>query len=575
MSKLSRNAESRFALNPTNLDISRSRFDRSSTVKTTFNVGELVPFYIDEVLPGDTFDVSCAKVVRMQPMVTPPMDDLFLDTYFFFVPNRLLWEHWVNLMGENTESAWYPSVEYSVPQCQSPENGWDIGTIADYFGIPTGVKGFSVNALPFKAYTKIVNDWFRDQNLQQPYVLNTGDATYAGSNGSALGDLERGGKPFVCAKYHDYFTSCLPYPLKNSEPVAINVSNINVPIDIPVRTSSEIQASYGNSSPVLAFQGSGLTKPGNLGYLRYNKNQDPSPATFGTFGSDGFESNNVPTAANGIAPVNLHAVGTASASGYFTTINELRMAFQLQKLYEKDARGGTRYIEMIKTHFGVTSPDARLQRSEYLGGNRIRINVHQIVQQSATTSGSTPQGNPVGLSVTHDNADSFCRSFTEHGFVIGLMVARYPHTYQQGLERFWSRKNRLDYYFPVFANIGEQAVLNQELYLQGELVGDGTADTKAFGYQEAWADYRYKPNRVTGMMRSGHNKSLDMWHFADYYSTLPTLSSSWIAEDKTNVDRVLAVSSAVSNQLFADIVISNKTSRPMPLYSIPGLLDHH
>lgn len=569
MSKLSRNAESRFALNPTNLDISRSRFDRSSTVKTTFNVGELVPFYIDEVLPGDTFDVSCAKVVRMQPMVTPPMDDLFLDTYFFFVPNRLVWDHWVNLMGENTESAWYPSVEYSVPQCTAPSGGWSIGTIADYFGIPTGVD-VSVNALPFRAYTKIVNDWFRDQNLQQPFVLNKGDANSQGSNNFGLTHLERGGRPFIACKYHDYFTSCLPYPLKNSEPVAINVTNLNVPIDIPVKTSPVQLLTVGNNTPAASFSGSGLSSAGKFTTIKTDGVDGHSLTSKISVLDDGASA---PLAVNGLVPTNLHAVGDATASGYFTTINELRMAFQLQKLYEKDARGGTRYIEMIKTHFGVTSPDARLQRSEYLGGNRIRINVHQIVQQSATTTGSTPQGNPVGLSVTHDNADSFCRSFTEHGFVIGLMVARYPHTYQQGLERFWSRKNRLDYYFPVFANIGEQAVLNKELFVQGP--DDFDIDNKAFGYQEAWADYRYKPNRVTGMMRSGHNKSLDMWHFADYYAELPTLSSSWIEEDMTNVDRVLAVTSAVSNQLFADIVISNKTSRPMPLYSIPGLLDHH
>lgn len=569
MSKLSRNAESRFSLNPTNLDISRSRFDRSSTVKTTFNVGELVPFYIDEVLPGDTFDVSCAKVVRMQPMVTPPMDDLFLDTYFFFVPNRLVWDHWVNLMGENTESAWYPSVDYSVPQCTAPSGGWSIGTIADYFGIPTGVD-VSVNALPFRSYTKIVNDWFRDQNLQQPFVLNKGDANSQGSNSFGLTDLERGGRPFIACKYHDYFTSCLPYPLKNSEPVAINVTNLNIPIDVPVKTSPVQLLSVGNNTPAASFSGSGLSNAGKFTTIKTDGVDGHSLTSKISVLDDGASA---PLAVNGLVPTNLHAVGDAKADGYFTTINELRMAFQLQKLYEKDARGGTRYIEMIKTHFGVTSPDARLQRSEYLGGNRIRINVHQIVQQSATTTGSTPQGNPVGLSVTHDNADSFCRSFTEHGFVIGLMVARYPHTYQQGLERFWSRKNRLDYYFPVFANIGEQAVLNKELFVQGP--DDFDADNQAFGYQEAWADYRYKPNRVTGMMRSGHNKSLDMWHFADYYSELPTLSSSWIEEDMTNVDRVLAVTSSVSNQLFADIVISNKTSRPMPLYSIPGLLDHH
>lgn len=562
---LSRNAESRFAVNPTHLDISRSRFDRTSTVKTSFNVGDLVPFYIDEVLPGDTFDVSTAKVVRMQPMVAPPMDDLFLDTYYFFVPNRLVWEHWTNLMGENDTTSWYPTVDYSVPQVISPHNGgWAIGTIADYFGIPTGVPDLYVNALPFRCYAKIVNDWFRDENLVDPAVLTTGDATTQGSNGSSLSDYEKGGKPFIAAKYHDYFTSCLPSPQKG-EPVTVPVSNVSVPIDIPVTTSNTLVDGLGLNSPAMVLMNGPMLTGGQKGYIGdassdFVLEQDVSEDAVRTI-SGTMEP---------FMPANLRAVGNAIGSGFATSINELRMAFQMQKLLERDARGGTRYIEMIKSHFGVTSPDARLQRSEYLGGNRIRINVNQIVQQSATTSGSTPQGNPVGLSVTHDNADSFTRSFTEHGFVIGLMVARYPHTYQQGLERFWSRKSRFDYYFPVFANIGEQAVLNKEIYATGT-----DTDNNAFGYQEAWADYRYKPSRVSGEMRSAATKSLDVWHFADYYNVLPTLSPAWIAEDKNNVDRVLAVSSNVSNQLWADIVINNRTSRPMPLYSVPGLIDHH
>lgn len=564
MSYLSRNAESRFSVNPTHLDISRSRFDRTSTVKTSFNVGDLVPFYIDEVLPGDTFDVSTAKVVRMQPMVAPPMDDLFLDTYYFFVPNRLVWEHWTNFMGENDATSWYPTVDYSVPQIQAPDGGWSIGTIADYFGIPTGVGGLSVSALPFRCYAKIVNDWFRDENLVDPAVLTTGDATFVGSNGAGLDKYELGGKPFVAAKYHDYFTSSLPSPQKG-EPVTIPVANVSVPIDIPVKTAPEALLSVGNNTPALALTGSGLSGAGKYTTIKSDSvDGNPLTSRFSHIGDS------VPLAGQGLVPTNLHAVGDAVGSGFATSINELRMAFQMQKLLERDARGGTRYIEMIKSHFGVTSPDSRLQRSEYLGGNRIRINVNQIVQQSATISGSTPQGNPVGLSVTHDNADSFIRSFTEHGFVIGLMVARYPHTYQQGVERFWSRKTRFDYYFPVFANIGEQAVLNKEIYATGT-----ETDDKAFGYQEAWADYRYKPSRVTGEMRSSATKSLDVWHFADYYNKLPTLSPDWIKEDKNNVDRVLAVSSSVSNQLWADIVINNRTSRPMPLYSVPGLIDHH
>ena len=277
-----------------------------------------------------------------------------------------------------------------------------------------------------------------------------------------------------------------------------------------------------------------------------------------------------------VAFANLYAVGDGNAAA--ATINQLRMAFQIQKLYEKDARGGSRYIEILKSHFGVTSPDARLQRPEYLGGNRVPININQVVQQSATASGETAQGTVTGMSVTTDTHSDFTKSFTEHGFVIGVMVARYDHTYQQGLERFWSRKDRFDYYWPVFANIGEQAVKNKEIFAQGPGVKDSAGsviDDQVFGYQEAWADYRYKPSRVTGEMRSQYAQSLDVWHLADDYTALPALSDSWIREDKTNVDRVLAVTSSVSNQLFADIYIKNRTTRPMPMYSIPGLIDHH
>lgn len=548
---MNRNVESHFALLP-NADIRRSQFDRSSSVKTSFNVGDVIPFYLDEVLPGDTFKVKTSKVVRLQTLITPMMDNIYLDTYFFFVPNRLVWNHWKEFNGENTESAWLPTTEYEIPQITSPAtDGWKVGTVADYFGIPTGVPGLSVNALPFRAYALIMNEWFRDENLSDPLVVPLDDATVAGVNtGAYITDVAKGGLPFVAAKYHDYFTSCLPAPQKGPD-VTIPVAEA---ANLPVLPLSDTH-SFTAESPA-----------NNLSWSQL----DGSSSWPGTYRhvNDGLQASFLSSSNPYVVPNNLWAVQSGVASA--ATINQLRLAFQIQKLYEKDARGGTRYTEILKTHFGVTSPDARLQRPEYLGGNRIPVNINQIVQQSATTEGSTPQGNPVGLSLTTDNHSDFTKSFTEHGFILGLMVARYDHTYQQGLDRMFSRKSRFDYYWPVFANIGEQAVYNKEIYAQGS-----DADDEVFGYQEAWADYRYKPNRVTGEMRSSYAQSLDVWHLADDYSALPSLSDSWIREDKSTVDRVLAVQSSVSNQLFADIYVENRCTRPMPMYSIPGLIDHH
>lgn len=572
---MNRNVESRFAMNPTTIDISRSTFDRSSSVKTTFNVGELIPFYIDEVLPGDTFNVSTSKVVRMQTLLTPVMDNIYLDTYFFFVPNRLCWDHWRELNGENTQSAWYPTVEYSIPQITSPEGGWEVGTIADYLGIPTGVPNLSVNALPFRAYALICNEWFRDENLTDPLSIPTDDATVAGVNtDSYITDVAKGGKPLLASKYHDYFTSCLPAPQKGPA-VLIPIANGDLPVvakSNPVPLDSlEVISGHPTKRVPLAFYRNASSESGIL------------PSSFNVLFDDGSSNveryGNLPSITSQsletYVPANLYALGSDLAA---TSISQLRLAFQIQKLYERDARGGTRYIELLKSHFGVTSPDARLQRPEYLGGNRVPININQVLQQSGTVTGSTPQGTPTGVSLTTDTNSDFTKSFVEHGYVIGLMVARYDHTYQQGLERMWSRKDRFDFYWPVFANIGEQAVKNKEIYAQGNLTVDSQGDIiddQVFGYQEAWADYRYKPNRVSGEMRSSYAQSLDSWHLADDYNSLPYLSDSWIREDGKTVDRVLAVSSRVSDQLFADIYIKNRTTRPMPVFSIPGLIDHY
>ena len=564
---MSRNAESHFAVNPTRIDMSRSRFDRSSSYKTTFNVGQIIPFYVDEVLPGDTFSIDTSKVVRMQTLLTPVMDDIFLDTYYFFVPNRLTWSHWKQFMGENTESAWIPSVEYEVPQLTAPEGGWNIGTIADYMGIPTGVSGLSVNALPFRAYALIMNEWFRDENLSDPLNIPVTDATVQGVNtGTFVTDVAKGGLPYTAAKYHDYFTSALPAPQKGPDvtiPVASGGQYPVIPLDDNVTfqsggvglrlgdivTNQPFVVSNGQNFPLSYGGGTGSGSPlGKTGFYAGSDSGAPSGAS--------------------LAPINLWAVGDGSVQA--ATINQLRLAFQIQKLYERDARGGTRYIEILKSHFGVTSPDARLQRPEYLGGNRIPININQVVQSSSTDASGTPQGNTAAYSLTSDNHSDFTKSFVEHGFLIGVMVARYRHTYQQGLERFWSRKDRFDYYFPVFANIGEQAIKNKEIYAQGT-----EKDDEVFGYQEAWADYRYRPNRVTGEMRSSAPQSLDVWHLGDDYESLPSLSDSWIREDSKTVNRVLAVSDNVSAQLFCDIYVRNLCTRPMPLYSIPGLIDHH
>lgn len=561
---MNRNVESHFAMNPTRIDLSRSTFDRSASVKTSFNAGDIVPFFLEEVLPGDTFNVKSSKVVRMQTLLTPMMDNVYLDTYYFFVPNRLVWKHWKEFNGENTESAWLPDVTYEVPQITSPVNtGWSVGTIADYFGIPTGVPNLSVSALPFRAYALVMNEWFRDQNLSDPLVVPDDDATVAGVNtGDFISDVAKGGKPYIAAKYHDYFTSALPAPQKGPD------------VTIPVADAGTYNV-VGNGKGLALTDGQygGAANIVN-NYLGVSQSYgfDVGSASEGAYSFGRDKPWGVATSAQlGGNLENSGLIAVASGNAQAVTINQLRLAFQIQKLYERDARGGSRYIEILKSHFGVTSPDARLQRPEYLGGNRVPININQVIQQSGTGSGSeTPQGTVVGMSQTTDSHSDFIKSFTEHGFIIGVMVARYDHTYQQGLDRMWSRKDRFDYYWPVFANIGEQAIKNKEIYAQGN-----SEDDEVFGYQEAWADYRYKPNRVTGEMRSSYAQSLDVWHLADDYSTRPSLSDSWIREDKTNIDRVLAVSSSVSNQFFADIYVQNRATRPMPLYSIPGLIDHH
>lgn len=560
-----------FASNPVSIDISRSTFKRNSSVTTSFNVGEVIPFYVDEVLPGDTFNVKTHKLVRLQTPIAPFVTPMWMDTYYFFVPNRLVWKHWKEFQGENTESAWIPQTTYEVPQIKAPSGGWSVGTIADYMGIPIGVSDFTVNALPFRAYAKVMDYFFRNQALQDPFVIPENETLQFGSNGSDyVNDLANGGKPWIARRYNDYFSQALPAPQKGPS------------VTVPLFSGGTYPVVGNGKSLGFSALSSGAVS-NNFG-LFYD-NGDKLGAVSGVGGLD--VGANVPDTAN---PTYRKVVGVstdADKSGLVAkvqgeidgvTINELRAAFQLQKYYEQLARSGSRYSEVLKAQFHVDAQDYRLQNPEYLGGSHVPINVSQVVQNSATGTDTTPQGNTAAYSLTTDSHHDFVKSFVEHGFVIGVCVVRYEHSYQQGIERFWSRKNVTDYYLPVFANLGEQAILNKEIYAQGSQAVDGSGkpyDDQVFGYVPRWNEYRYKPNRITGEMRSSYEKSLDVWHLGDDYAQRPVLSDEWLREDKATVDRVIAVSNRVSNQLFGDFYIENTTTRAMPLHSIPGLIDHH
>lgn len=549
---MNRNSEYSFAQNP-QVGVSRSRFQRNSDNKTTFNTGDLIPIYLDEVLPGDTHEIDLACVMRMATPIFPVMDNAFCDFYFFFVPNRLLWEHWKEFMGENKETAWTPKTEYSVPQVTAPTGGWEEGTLADYLGLPTKIEGISVSALPGRAYGLIYNEWFRNQNVTQPTLVEVTDATTKGKNdGSNTNDSAITlAKPLKAAKVFDYYTGALPEPQKG-EPITIPITG-SAPIGLYNTDTGDVTINSAKIKEI--FNYAGLTE------------------TNGTYQASYWDPGGGPTANKGLA------VGNATASTYSgvslgadlssvnaTTINQLRQAFQIQKLLEKDARGGTRYREVLREHFGVISPDSRMQIPEYLGGYRLPINVSQVIQTSSTDN-TSPLGNTAALSVTTMNKPMFTKSFTEHGFIMGLAVVRTDQTYQQGIDRMWSRKGRYDYYWPVLANIGEQAILNKEIYAEGS-----PNDDKAFGYQEAWADYRYKPNKVTGLFRSNATQSLDAWHYAQDYKSLPFLGTQWMQQSDAEMKRTLAVQS--QPDFIADFYFMNKTTRCMPVYSIPGLIDH-
>lgn len=598
---MNRNTNAHFAELP-NVEISRSTFDRSHSHKSSGLVGRVIPIFYDDVLPGDTVVMDTSKVVRFQTLLTPMMDNMYADVYWFFVPNRLVWDHWINLMGENTASPWAPSVQYEVPVIKVPApagagdtpNNNKSGTILDYLGFPVGMaypEGtdfIEINALPIRGYCKIMQDWFRDENLSDPINIYTGDsAVIATTEASYINDLPHGGVPFVAAKFADYFTSCLPAPQKG-DPVSFSV---NVPAQfLPVKTRQEEVFGLKTKSQLITageeiwpmtYRTDDLmtrlvARPGqsNLGIMSAYPSEASGSNTWVSFGNSGaieseeafadfVDSSNPQSYYKNVTPNNLWATLTGVAGSF--SINDLRYAFQMQKLLERDARGGTRYIETLKAHFNVTSPDQRLQRSEYLGGNRFGITVNQVSNQAQSETDFL--GDLGAYSVTTDVHSDFTKSFTEHGMLFGLLVVRYDHSYSQALEKFWNRRSRFDYYWPVFANIGEQPVRKSEIF--------GTAGDDTFGYNEAWADYRFKHNRVSGELRPYVNNGLASWTLSDDYDSAPSLSDSWIREDKSNVDRVLAVTSEVSNQFWFDIYFNTKWTRPMPVYSVPGLIDHH
>lgn len=603
-----------FSENPVSLDMRRSKFTMNQTHKTSMSEGDLVPVYVREVLPGDTFSVDTSMLVRMATPIFPVMDNAFIDLYYFYVPNRIVWSHWKEFMGENTSAPWAQQVSYSVPQIIVGGNGYDwqdsdgnsgYGTmpnsVLNYFGIPTslapasytGATSFvypvvSVSDLPNRAYRLIWNEFFRDQNVQSPVPVYLDDSNRhyldsADSRYSLVNDY--GGRPLKVNKFHDYFTSCLPAPQKGPA-VSLGFPERYV----PVNSYGVIGRTLGSDVDPLHFSFGTSTGTGSINWSKTGMGNNfkifSDTNNYGIGAEPGSFSGNKYF----VTPDNLFA----DFQGInLTSVNVLREAFAVQRLYEAFARGGTRYREMLKSIFGVTAPDYRVQVPEYLGGDRIPINMDQVLQTSATDNVS-PQGNTAGFSLTTNVEHSFTKSFVEHGFVIGLACVRVEHTYCQGIEPFWFRKNLFDFYFPQFANLSEQPVYKKYLVS----TGFETYDDTVFGYQEAWADYRFSPNRLSGAFSPlayvdsnndvvYQNSSLsDAWTYNDFYSLsydsttgepdfsdLPTLSADWMKEDNVNVGQTLAVQN--EPQFICDFRFNVTAVRPMPVRSVPGLIDHH
>ena len=516
--------------------------------KTTCNAGKLIPIFCEKYMPGDTFRIDTRTLARMTTPIAPVMDNAYMDIAFFAVPERLVWDHAKEFRGENTQTAWIPQVEYEKPQIKSPTNGWNFKTMADHLGIRPKTGNIQIDALPFRAICLIWNEYYRDQNLQDPILIDKGDSTVTGSNGdNYLIDSVLGGELLPVCKFHDYFTSCLPGPQKG--PAVL----------LPL----------GNNAPVYTYAEDN-TKLNNIGLRMQQLNgQYPDKArnmVSSNNNADGYvrngQSYNFDEGGAELQPSNLRADLTEATAA---TINSLYQAVAIQTLYQMDARGGTRYREIINNHFGVRTSDATIQIPEYLGGKRIPINMNQVVQTSQSTE-SSPQGTITAFSLTADEHESVSKSFEEWGYVIGLLCIRNENSYQQGIERKWFEKRRLDEYWPALANLAEQPVLNREIYVQGT-----DADEEVFGYMEAWASYKYKCNQITGEFRSEYPQSKAYYHYADNYNKQPILGPDWIKADKTNFDRTLAVTSEVSDQFDIDMWFDWTAVREMPMYSIPGI----
>lgn len=564
---MNRNNERHFNQIP-EMKASRTRFNRDQTILTTFDSGKLIPFYVDEVLPGDTFSVDTSAIIRMTTPKYPVMDDAFIDFYYFYCPNRILWDDFKQFMGEVESTPWMPKKEYKVPQIKITVTPGGIskpaeGTILDYMGVPTKVKNtFTVNALPIRGYVKIWNEFFRDENVENAatVIATSNDVVYDTGTSSGVDEKEatienrlqnayKGGYCLPVNKFHDYFTSCLPYAQRGPA-VTLPMAG-NAPIRLG-STSGEYQDFKGPVEMVVGAHGDSTT-----GSLTYG-NSTGAPGEKKAMEFTGTEKTTNEAGTGGWMYADLASITAA-------TVNDLRKAIAVQQYYEALARGGSRYREQVQALWDVTISDKTVQIPEYLGGGRYHVNVNQIVQTSGQqTNADTPIGETGAMSVTPINESSFTKSFEEHGFVIGVCCVRHNHSYQQGLERFWSRTDRLDYYVPQFANLGEQPVKKKEIMLTGE-----KTDEETFGYQEAWAEYRMKPNRVSGKMRSNATETLDFWHYADDYDKVPTLSQEWMTEGKAEIARTLIVQD--EPQFFGAIRVANNTTRRMPLYSVPGL----